>query len=102
MNQLSEKDPVKVGDFRRITDDFRGIYTILYLKWLKAEPEYLTEPYVIVLHVGFRITRILTDYAQKTPWALLRSSLGTTLFCLEVMWATLILKYLYYFIIYYK
>jgi hypothetical protein len=27
-----EKSPVEVGDFRRITDHFRGIYRRVYLK----------------------------------------------------------------------
>ena len=34
-----EKEPVEVGDFRRITDQFRGIYRRIYLKWMKAKPK---------------------------------------------------------------
>ena len=34
-----EKYPVEIGDFRRLTDQFRGICRRLYLKWMKEKPE---------------------------------------------------------------
>ena len=53
-----EKEPVEVGDFRRITDQFRGIYRRIYLKWMKAKPKDVN-----MSPDGFIITRILTNYA---------------------------------------
>ena len=65
MNRLSSicKIPVEVQDFRKeTTDHFRAIYRI-YLKCMKAK---VLED-VNIESVGFRVTRILTDYAQKLP-----------------------------------
>ena len=48
-----------VWDFGRIVDHFWGIYR-LYLKWMKtSKPEDVN-----MWPVGFRITRILTDYRK--------------------------------------
>jgi hypothetical protein len=61
MNQLSlRNNQLKLeAYFKRITNHFRGIYRI-YLKLMKAKPEDVN-----MYPVGFRITRILTDHAQK-------------------------------------
>jgi hypothetical protein len=37
--QLATDEPVEVRDFRRIKDQFGGIYRRIYLNWMKAEPE---------------------------------------------------------------
>ena len=49
---------------QRITDHFRGICRI-YLTWIKQNRKMST-----CNRLDFRITRILTDYARKLPWAL--------------------------------
>ena len=60
--QLVTNEPVEVGDFKRITDHFRGIYEIC-LQMNEAKPEDVN---MSAKPAGFRITRILTDYyAQK-------------------------------------
>ena len=37
--EFEKEPPVEAGNFRRITDHSRGIYTRIYLKWYKATPE---------------------------------------------------------------
>ena len=37
--EFEKEPPVEVGDFRRITDCFKGIYGRIYLTWKKAKPE---------------------------------------------------------------
>ena len=46
----------------RITDRFRGIYRI-YLKWINKQNRKMST----CNRLDYRITRILTDYAQKLP-----------------------------------
>ena len=53
-----------VQDFRKITDHFRGIYG-LYLKLIKKKLKDYN-----VKQVGLGKTRVLADYARKSPWTL--------------------------------
>ena len=66
-----EKQTVEARDFRRITNHFRGIYGT-YLKWMKPSKSEDVNMYP----ARFRITRVLTNYAQKFPrhW---RTCMGT-------------------------
>ena len=57
--RLVKDVPAKVRDFRRITNLLKLIYEI-YLKWKMQNPKISTRN-------GFRITRILTNYAQIFP-----------------------------------
>jgi hypothetical protein len=58
---LVTDEPVEVGDSRRTTDKFKGIYTRIYLIKIKQNRKMST------CNLGFRITWILTNYAQKLP-----------------------------------
>ena len=56
-----EKQPVDVGDFSRIIDRLRGIYGI-YSRCIEQNRKMSTSNLA-----RFRITMVLTDYAQKPP-----------------------------------
>ena len=60
--------------FREITDRFRGIYGIIYLKVITKALKITT-----CNRLDFGNTWILTNYAQKPPWTLVRLAYGRCL-----------------------